>query len=55
MIYDHFASGHTYAKSNDYVGHYDEYVMLQYKAYKEICKRCNVKHPMTFEAWKESK
>jgi hypothetical protein len=54
MEYAHFASQHGYARRNGYKGSYDEYVKIQYEAYKTICKRCDAR-PMTFQQWKDSK
>ena len=49
-MYDKFSSAHSYARRNGYKGNYEEYVALQYKTYRETCKRCDVK-PMSRDEW----
>jgi hypothetical protein len=51
--YDQYASQHAYARRNGYKGDYSEYVKGLYKAYKDICKRCDVV-PMPFSQWRLS-
>ena len=52
MSYSRFASAHAhaYARRNGYKGSYDEYVSLQYRAYADGCRRCDVR-PMARAAW----
>jgi hypothetical protein len=50
MSYFKFSAGHAYARANGYKGTYEEYINLQYVAYKTTCKRCGIK-PLTRELW----
>lgn len=52
-MYSKLAKAHTYARRNGYEGSYDEYITLQYKGYREICKRCDTK-PMSRDEWFDS-
>ena len=50
MEYSAFAGGHALARRNGYKGTYEEYVRLQYNAYKSVCKRCEIK-PLSQAEW----
>jgi len=49
-MYSKFAKSHSYARHNGYKGTYEEYIVLQYQAYKNTCKRCEIK-PLSKQNW----
>ena len=53
--YSAFSGMYSYARQNGYKGTYDEYVALQYKAYKARLKSSGINlKALSFEAWRDN-